>query len=241
MGAEEIVPEKPVKEQIRDQKRQVDRSKRNLVREQKKLEREKKKMLGEIKKMAMKGQTAGAKMLAKDIVRCTNQIKKIDQFVGQLTAVSMRITSCSTLNELGDAMSSAAHAMTTVSQKLDPKKVQQLAKIVAKEDFKLDMVSDMMGEAMDAVGESMGNEEEEEELYNQVLQEAGVKLDGEMVGAGNEALASQVKNGPQMVGVGAGGSGGAGGAGGVGGAGGAGGAVGGDDDLDAMLASLNQK
>ena len=46
MGAEEIVPEKPVKEQIREQKRAVDRSKRNLVREQKKLEREKKKMLG---------------------------------------------------------------------------------------------------------------------------------------------------------------------------------------------------
>ena len=38
MGAEEIVPEKPVKEQIRDQKRAVDRSKRNLQREQKKLE-----------------------------------------------------------------------------------------------------------------------------------------------------------------------------------------------------------
>ena len=36
MGAEEIVPEKPVREQIRDQKRQVDRSSRNLVREQKK-------------------------------------------------------------------------------------------------------------------------------------------------------------------------------------------------------------
>ena len=36
MGAEEIVPEKPVKEQIRDQKRAVDRSKRNLQREQNK-------------------------------------------------------------------------------------------------------------------------------------------------------------------------------------------------------------
>ena len=37
MGAEEIVPEKPVKEQIREQKRAVDRSKRNLQREQKKI------------------------------------------------------------------------------------------------------------------------------------------------------------------------------------------------------------
>ena len=233
MGAEEIVPEKPAREQIRDQKRAVDRSKRNLIREQKKLEREKKKMLQEIKKMAQKGQTTGAKMLAKDIVRSTNQIKKLDQFVGQLTAVSMRISSCSTLNELGDAMSSAAKAMTLVSNKLDPKKMQQMAKVMAKEDFKLEMISDMMGEAMDSVGESMGNEEEEEELYNQVLQEAGVKIEGDMVGPQKDSLASQVKTGPQkqLAQVGAG----------SGGAGGAGGAEGGDDDLDAMLRSLNQK
>ena len=35
MGAEEIVPEKPVKDQIIDQKRPVERSKRNLERENK--------------------------------------------------------------------------------------------------------------------------------------------------------------------------------------------------------------
>ena len=234
MGAEEIVPEKPVKEQIRDQKRAVDRSKRNLIREQKKLEREKKKMLQEIKKMALKGQTTGAKMLAKDIVRSTNQIKKLDQFVGQLTAVSMRISSCSTLNELGDAMTNAANAMTLVSNKLDPKKMQQMAKVMAKEDFKLEMISDMMGEAMDSIGESMGNEEEEEELYNQVLAEDGVKLEGELTGAQKDTLQSQVSEKKQLAEVGPEGAGGSGGSGPAP-------ADGGDDDLDAMLRSLNQK
>ena len=232
MGAEEIVPEKPVKEQIREQKRAVDRSKRNLQREQKKLEREKKKMLQEIKKMAQKGQTTGAKMLAKDIVRSTNQIKKLEQFVGQLSAVSMRISSCSSLNELGDAMNNAAKAMTLVSNKLDTKKLQQMAKVLAKEDMKLDMKSDMMSDVLDSIGESMDNEEEQEELYNQVLAEAGVKIEGEMVGAGKEALTSNAVNtGPQkqLEGVGA-----------VGGGAGAGGDAG-EDDLDAMLKSLNQK
>ena len=173
-------------------------------------------------------------MLAKDIVRSTNQIKKLDQFVGQLTAVSMRISSCSTLNELGDAMTNAANAMTLVSNKLDPKKMQQMAKIVAKEDFKLDMISDMMGEAMDAVGESMGNEEEEEELYNQVLAEAGVKLEGELTGAQKDTLQSQVSEKKQLAEVGPEGAGGSGGSGPAP-------ADGGDDDLDAMLRSLNQK
>lgn len=223
MGAEEIVPERPVKEQIREQKRKVDRSKRSLEREQKKLEREKKKMLQEIKKMAAKGQTTGAKMMAKDIVRATNQIKKLEQFVGQLTAVSMRISSCSTLNELGDAMSNAAKAMTLVSNKLDTKKLSNMAKVLAKEDMKLDMKSDMMQDVLDSVGESMDNEEEQEELYNQVLAEAGVKIEGEMTGPNKEKLAQeQVNAGPQKQLEGAG-------------------AVGGEDDLDAMLKSLNAK
>ena len=230
MGAEEIVPEKPVKEQIREQKRAVDRSKRNLEREKRKLENEKKKMLKEIKKMAQKGQTTGAKMLAKDIVRSTNQIKKLEQFVGQLSAVSMRISSCSTLNELGDAMNNAAKAMTLVSNKLDTKKLSAMAKVLAKEDMKLDMKSDMMSDVLDSIGEGMDNEEEQEELYNQVLQEAGVQIGDQMVGAGTEKLASE-KTGPQkqLAGVGA-----------VGG-GAPGGDTGGDDDLDAMLRSLNQK
>ena len=231
MGAEEIVPEKPVKEQIRDQKRAVDRSKRNLEREKRKLENEKKKMLKEIKKMAQKGQTTGAKMLARDIVRATNQVKKLEQFVGQLSAVSMRISACSSLNELGDAMNNAAKAMTLVSNKLDTQKLQQMAKVLAKEDMKLDMKSDMMSDVLDSIGEGMDNEEEQEELYNQVLAEAGVKIEGEMVGAGKESLkADTVNTGPQkqLAGVGAVGGGGAGG-------------DTGEDDLDAMLKSLNQK
>ena len=228
MGAEPIVPERPVKDQIRDQKRAIDRSKRNLEREKRKLEREKKKMLMEIKKMAQKGQTAGAKMLAKDIVRATNQMAKIDQFVGQLSAVSMRISSCATLNQLGEAMNNAAQAMTLVSNKLDTQKLQQMAKVLAKEDMKLEMKSDMITDALDAIGESNDNEEEQEELYNQVLQEAGVKMEGEIIGAGKEKLSSNaVKTGPQKQLVGMGAMGG-------------GSNATGDDDLDAMLKSLNQ-
>ena len=223
MGTNEIVPEKPVKEQIREQKRSVDRSKRNLQREQRKLENQKKKMLQEVKKMAAKGQTTGAKMLAKDIVRATNQCKKLEQFIGQLTAVSLRISSCASLNELSEAMNAAAIAMTKVSNKLDTQKLNSLAKEMSKESMKIDMKQDMIQDVLDGVGESMGDEEQEEELYNQVLQEAGVKISEEMVGAGKEKLETKKVNAgsqKQLAGVGV---------------------VGGEvDDLDAMLKSLDQ-
>jgi hypothetical protein len=56
MGNEPPKVEKPVKEQIREQKRNVEKSMRGIEREMKNLEREEKKILAEMKKMAKKGQ-----------------------------------------------------------------------------------------------------------------------------------------------------------------------------------------
>ena len=67
----------------------------------------------------------------------------------------MRIT----LNELGDAMNNTAKEMTLVSNKLVTKKLQQMAKVLEKEDMKLEMKSDMMSDIMDSIGESMDNED----------------------------------------------------------------------------------
>ena len=188
-------------------------------REAKKLERERKKMLTQIKKLAEKGQTTGAKMMAKDIVRAKNQQQKLEQFVGQLNAVSLRIGSCASLNELGDAMANCAKAMTLVSSKLDAKKLAHMAKEIAKQDMQLDMKSDMMSEILDSLDE--GNEEEEEAIYNQVLQEAGVHLaeqlnvDGEQQKqVNNNAINNKVNEQPSVEGT---------------------------DDLDALLKDLNSK
>ena len=218
MGAEEIVPEIPVKEQIKMQKRSVDRSRRALEREAKKLERERKKMLVQIKKLAEKGQTTGAKMMARDIVRSKSQQAKLEQFVGQLSAVSLRIGSCATLNELGDAMANCANAMTLVSSKLDAKKLSHMAKEIAKQDMQLDMKADMMSDILESIDDV--NEEEEEEVYNQVLMEAGVNLadqlnvDGEKNVQVNNNVENKMNEQPPSNDT---------------------------DDLDAMLKDLNSK
>ena len=218
MGAEEIVPEIPVKEQIKMQKRSVDRSRRALEREAKKLERERKKMLVQIKKLAEKGQTTGAKMMARDIVRSKSQQAKLEQFVGQLSAVSLRIGSCATLNELGDAMANCANAMTLVSSKLDAKKLAHMAKEIAKQDMQLDMKADMMSDILESIDDV--NEEEGEEVYNQVLMEAGVNLadqlnvDGEKNVQVNNNVENKMNEQPPSNDT---------------------------DDLDAMLKDLNSK
>ena len=118
----------------------------------------------------------GAKLLAKNIVRMTFQMNKITEFVGQLSAVSLRIGGISTLNELSTAMEEAGKAITTVSSSLDAGRLSEMAKTLAKEDAKLDMKEDMMTDILDGIGEWMDDPAQQEEIYKQVLQEAGLEV-----------------------------------------------------------------
>lgn len=71
MGNEPPKPEKPVKEQIKEQKRSVERSARGLEREMRKLEREEKKIITEMRKMGQKGQDVGSTYLKLILESCS--------------------------------------------------------------------------------------------------------------------------------------------------------------------------
>lgn len=142
-------------------------------------------------------------MLARDIVRITNQINKMTEFVGQLTAVSMRISSISSLNELSNAMEEAGKAITIVSSKLDSGKLANMAKTMAKEDAKLDMKQDMMQDVLDSIGEGMDDPEQQEELYKQVLSDVGLEVDKVLPQSNDtEVVKPQAQKEQQKVAVG---------------------------------------
>ena len=89
-------------------------------------------------------------MLARDIVRISTQTSKMSEFIGQLSAVSLRMSSISSLNELATAMEGASKAICLVSNKLDTNKLKNMAKEMYKEDAKLEMKQDMMSEVLDS-------------------------------------------------------------------------------------------
>lgn len=116
-------------------------------------------------------------MIARDVVRMKSQIEKMSEFTGQLKAVSLRIGSISTLNELSNAMEEAGKAITTVSGKLDANKLANMAKTMAKEDAKLDMKQEMMQDILEGIGEGMDDPVEQERIYQSVLREVGLEVD----------------------------------------------------------------
>ena len=187
MDVKEKIPEKTNKEQIREKKRAIDRSKRNLEKLKRKLDLQKKKMLLEIKKMVKKEQNKGAKMLSKDIIRINKQSKKLEQFIGQLTAISIRISYNYTINKLEEEMNNISKTINLYNNKLESQQINILGKEFVKENIKLDLNLEMMQKALEGFSESMENKEEEEKLYNEILKEVEVKNNEEMIGI-NEKL-----------------------------------------------------
>ena len=155
-------------------------------------------------------------MMARDIVRIKGQIGKLTEFSGQLTAVSMRISSISSLNELSDAMQQAGNAMSLVSSKLDAQKLNSMAKEMLKGDAKLEMQQEMMQDVLDSIGESMDDPEEQEALYKQVLGEVGLKVDDILPDSNKNELNKGEEEANKKVAVGA------------------------EDNLDEMLKSLQK-
>ena len=120
-------------------------------------------------------------MVAKDIVRTQAQIGKMSDFCGQLKALTLRISGISTLNEMTNAMEQASSAISKVSSKLDAGKLAQLSKDMARDDAKLEMKQEMLSEVLDGIGESMDDPAEQDKLYQQVLLDCGVQLEGSVI------------------------------------------------------------
>ena len=102
----------------------------------------------------------------------------MNEFCGSLKALSLRISGISTLNEMSNAMEEASAAISKVSSNLDAGKLAKLSKEMAKEDSKLEMKQELLSEVLDGIGENMDDPVEQEKLYQQVLQDCGVQLEG---------------------------------------------------------------
>ena len=156
---------------FKSQQRAIDKSRRTIDREREKMERQRKKNLEEFKKMAQNGNQAGAKMMAKDIVRLQNQSKNVEKFSGQLKGISMKVQNANSLNTISNAIENSAQAMNIVNQNLDMKNLQNKGRDMIKQNAKLEMKSDMINDAMDNMYDD--DEDETNELYQQVLKDAG--------------------------------------------------------------------
>merc|ERR1712226_453956 len=174
---------KTPKELLREYKRSIDRSCRDLDRERGKLQQQEKKTISEIKKLAAQGQMGAVNVMAKDLVRTRNYIQKFYKLRSTLQAVSLRLQTMQSNQAMADAMAGAAKAMKKMNKTMNMPQLQKIMMEFEKQSDTMDLKEEMMEDTMDDAFGEEEDEEESEAIVNQVLDEIGISLGGELTSA----------------------------------------------------------
>ena len=184
--------------EIRGHQREIKSNNSHIEQEIKRLEFQKNKLLGKIKSYASSGNHAAAKPLAKQVTQINSQLSKLQQFSGKMTAVNYKVGNAASLGHVANAMQAAGNAMQMTNQHLDPNRMKELSKNMQKQNMKLDMNSDMMDNAFD-FDDDIENDEEANDIYNQVMKEAGYNTEKAMPGANKNYLGQKEMNKQKMM------------------------------------------
>ncbi|RDL39621.1 Uncharacterized protein BP5553_03961 [Venustampulla echinocandica] len=209
-------------ERLRKHQRSLEKTQRELDRERVKLENQEKKLIQEIKKSAKNGQIGACKIQAKDLVRTRRYVEKFYSMRTQLQAISLRIQTVRTNEQMMQAMKGATGVLGSMNRSMNLPALQRIAMEFEKENDIMDQRQEMMDDAIDDVT-GLEDEAEGDEIVDQVLEEIGVDLKNAM---------GETPQGLQSNPVAEGGK--------VAQAVGAGGADPGDSDLQARLDSLRR-
>ncbi|KAJ3680813.1 hypothetical protein LUZ60_015302 [Juncus effusus] len=177
-------------ELLRENKRMLDRSIREIDRERQSLQTQEKKLIVEIKKLAKQGQMGAVKVMAKDLIRTRHQITKFYGLKSQLQGVSLRIQTLKSTQAMGEAMKGVTKAMGQMNRQMNLPALQKIMMEFQMQNERMEMTSEVMGDAIgDALDGSGDEEEETEELVSQVLDEIGIDINNQLVGAPTSSVA----------------------------------------------------
>ena len=124
----------------------------------------------EIKSAANKGNMAGARILAQQLVRLRGQQTKLLKARATLQGVSVSVATAATTATVGQSLGAAGKAMAAVGAAAPPAKVQAAVGAFARESERMGMASEIMDDALEGAMDGEGFEDETDEVVGQVQQ-----------------------------------------------------------------------
>jgi charged multivesicular body protein 2A len=183
---------KTPQELLRQNQRALNKAMREMDRERQRLEQQEKKIIMDIKKMAKMGQMDSVRVMAKDLVRTRQYVKKFIMMKANIQAVSLKVQTLKSQDAMAQAMKGVTRAMQQMNKQLNLPQIQKIMMEFEKQTEIMDMKEEMMGDAIDdAMGEA-DDEEETEQVVAQVLDELGIQMGQELAGlpSATESLAT---------------------------------------------------
>eukprot|EP00761_Pharyngomonas_kirbyi_P011364 gb/GECH01011389.1/.p1 GENE.gb/GECH01011389.1/~~gb/GECH01011389.1/.p1 ORF type:complete len:212 (+),score=68.82 gb/GECH01011389.1/:1-636(+) len=185
---------KSPKEIMREYKRGIDRTIRELDRERTKMQSQEKKLISDMKKMAKQNQMDAVKIMAKDLVRTRNYITKFYRMRAQMQAVSLRLQTLRSTQQMNEAMKGVTKTMMVMNKRMNIPQMQRIMMEFQKQSEMMDMKEEVMNDSIDDAFEEDEDEEEEEGLVNAVLDEIGLDLSGKLGNTPGNKLESGEKD-----------------------------------------------
>merc|ERR1711871_1053335 len=176
MGAKEKTPA----ERMREYKRTIQRAQRELDRERNTLMNEEKKLIVEIKKMAKAGHMDSVKLMARDLVRTRQQIKKFYRMGSQLKSVQLQLQTLKAEDTMSRSLVGITNAMADMNSQLNVPAMQQVLREFERQNEKAGMVGELMSETLDGVMEGDDDSDEEAAVVGQVMAELGLQLQNDL-------------------------------------------------------------
>lgn len=167
-------PKPSVKDVMKGQKREFKKTERTLDRDIRGQEREEAKLEAQIKSYAKKGDTATAKLLAKQLVKMRQTKQRTMVGKSQISGLAMNAQSMAATHTMVGAMGTATKAMGTMNKAMDPGKMNQVMQGFQQEQAKMEMTQEMMADAMDSIWDD--DEDEVDETVNAVLDEIAMDV-----------------------------------------------------------------
>lgn len=129
--------------------------------------------------------------MAKDLVRSRKYVQKFHQMSAQLQAVSLRLQTMQSTQAMSDAMRGVTKVMTKMNKSVNLPQIQKVLMDFERESGVMDMKEEMMGDTVDAIMDSDGDEEESDEIVQQILDEIGISFDQGLPQAGATELVDE--------------------------------------------------
>ncbi|CAH6719178.1 DOA4-independent degradation protein 4 [[Candida] jaroonii] len=171
-------------ERLRKNQRSLEKTQRELARETTKLQQQEKKLISDIKKSAKQGQINSAKVQAKDLIRTRGYIHKFNSMKAQLQAISLRIQSVRSNQQMAMSMRDATRLLSGMNRSMNLPQLSRIAQEFQKEndlmDQKQEFMDDAIDDAMEFEDDELGEEDQIDEILGKVLDEIGVDLNANL-------------------------------------------------------------
>ncbi|KAK8805111.1 hypothetical protein WA538_001719 [Blastocystis sp. DL] len=183
MGA---APSKTTAEILQDNKNAIRTSIREIDREERQIERRRKEVEAKIKAAAKKGNVNEVRVFAKDLVRIKKAVEKFEIAKANLQQIQIQLMTASGQEAIMSALKGAVGAYKSLNKLMDPKGMQRIMAEYQKESMRQEIMSEVMDDTMSMNDDTVA----EDTMVDQVLQEIGVSITGDMVKAGTDQQAA---------------------------------------------------